>query len=424
LLELTVRDTDPQRASEIANEIAFTFISSHNTEQQLQNIVALEQDVMTQMTNLKKLIDHNQSVVDRLPISSGILTDEESNRIEAALASQQSAYAGLLGTYLEIRLTQAQLLDVTVVEPAVPPTKPSGRSSVFYAFLGAFVGLNLSAGLAVLIDYLDRSFETSYDVRQILSLPVLGTIHRAQGRERDDRLITSALPRVPLSEAYRTLRTNIRFASVDEPVRTLLITSPEPGAGKTTVTANLGVVCAQAGFQVVLIDTDLRRPCLHRLFNLNDHVGLTDLLIGDVQTVEECLMSTGVDNLRLITSGPVPPNPSELLSSKRMEAVLAEVQKSAELIILDTSPTLAVTDPVVLASKVDGVILLIEAKRTSLEAARRTCEVHQHVGATILGTVLTKAKAERKAYYYYAEEAQPTQQPIWKRWLSRLTQPR
>jgi capsular exopolysaccharide synthesis family protein len=211
---------------------------------------------------------------------------------------------------------------------------------------------------------------------------------------------------------------------VDEPLKTLLITSPEPGAGKTTVTANLGVVCAQAGLEVILIDTDLRRPTLHQLFDLNNRAGLTNLLVGDVQKVEECLVSTGVDNLRLITSGPIPPNPSELLGSKRMEAVLAEAQESAELVILDTSPTLAVTDPVVLASKVDGVILLVEAKRTSPEAAHRTYEVHQHVGATILGAVLTKAKAERKAYYYYAEESRPTQQPIWKRWLGRLTQPR
>jgi capsular exopolysaccharide synthesis family protein len=353
------------------------------------------------------------------------LTEEESNRVQATLANQQGAYANLLGTYLDIRLTQAQLLDVSVVEPAVPPTKPTGRSSVFYAFVGAFVGCNLCIGLAFLLEYLDRSFETGEDVRQMLSLPALGTIYRTQGRERDSKLVASTLPRSPISEAYRTLRTNIRFASVDEPLRTVLVTSAEPEAGKTTVTANLGVVCAQAGLRVVLIDTDLRRPSLSRVFNLNNHTGLTDLLVGDVQDVEECILSTGIDNLHLITSGPIPPNPSELLGSKRMEAVLAETRKSAELVILDTSPTLAVTDVVVLASKVDGVILLIEAKRTSHEAARRASEALQQVGATVLGAVLTKARIDRRAYYYYySVETQPTQRPIWESWLAPLTRSR
>ena len=420
LLELTVRDTDPQRASDIANEIAFTFISSHNTEQQLENIVALEQDVVAQMANVKELIEYNQSAMNQLSTSSGLLTEEETNRAQTTLASQQGAYANLLGTYLNIRLTQAQLLDVTVVEPAVPPLEPSGRSSRFYAFLGAFVGLNFSAGLAILLEYLDRSFETGNDVRQALSLPALGTIPRLQGKERNSRLVTSILPRSPISEAYRTLRTNIRFASVDKPLTTLLITSAEPEAGKTSVAANLGIVCAQAGLQVVVIDTDLRLPNLHQMFDLDNHNGLTDLLVGDIQNVKECMVETEIDNLRLLTSGPIPPNPSELLGSKKMESVLAEVQKSAELVILDTSPTLAVTDPAVLASKVDGVILVIEAKRTSHETARRACESLQRVGAIILGTVLTKAKLERKAYYYYAEGARPSRQPIWKRWSNRF----
>jgi capsular exopolysaccharide synthesis family protein len=131
------------------------------------------------------------------------------------------------------------------------------------------------------------------------------------------------------------------------------------------------VVCAQAGLQVVLMDTDLRRPSLHQLFDLGNRTGLTDLLVGDVQDIRECRLRTEIDNLHLITAGPIPPNPSELLGSKMMEAVLAKVKRSADLVILDTPPTLAVTDAAVLASRVDGVILLIEARQTSHQAARR-----------------------------------------------------
>jgi non-specific protein-tyrosine kinase len=416
LLELIIEDTDALRASNIANEIAFTFISLHNTEKQLQNIVALEYDVTAQMAHLKGLVEYNQSVVDQTRISSGLLT-EEASLLQTTLSSQQLAYASLLGTYLSIRLTQAQLLDVTVVEPAIPPTEPVRPNVFIYTFMGAFVGLVFSTGLAFLVEYLNRSFETSEDVSQVLPLPTLGTIPRLHGAERSSKLITSTALFSLVSESYRTLRTNIRFASVDEPVTTLLITSAEPGAGKTTVAANLGVVCAQAGLQVVLIDTDLRRPSLHRSFDLGNRTGLTDLLVGDVQDVRECMLRTEIDNLHLITAGPIPPNPSELLGSKMMEAVLAKIKRSADLVILDTPPTLAVTDAAVLASKVDGVILLIEARQTSHQAARRAWENLQRVGSTILGTVLTKAKLERKAYYYYAEEAQRTQQhPIWKLW--------
>ena len=163
---------------------------------------------------------------------------------------------------------------------------------------------------------------------------------------------------------------------------------------------------------------------LYQIGAVHGPFDLVCLNLGDVQDVEECILGTGVDNLRLISSGHIPPNPSELLGSKRMGAVLADVEKNVDLVILDTPPTLAVTDAVVMTSRVDGVILVIEAKRTSHEAARRACEAHQRVGSPILGVVLTKAKPEREAYYYYAEGERPTQRPAWRRWASRLVKSR
>ena len=425
LLELTVEDTDAQRASDIANEIAFTFISSHNTEKQLQNVMDLEHYVAAQMESLEKSIEVNQSAIDQSRTSPSLFSEEELDLRQATLSNQQLAYASLLETYLNIRFTQAQLLDLTVVEPAIAPTEPIRPNIVIYSVLGAFMGLVFSGGLAFLLEYLNRSFETSDDVRQILSLPTLGTIPKLRGKERRSRLITLTLPRSLVSEAYRTLRTNIRFASVDEPLTTLLITSAEREAGKTTAVANLGIVCAQAGLRVVLVDTDLRVPRLHHLFDLNNHYGLTDLLVGNVQNVQDCLVRTGLDNLRLLTSGPVPPNPSELLSSKRMGAVLAEVQKDADLVSLDSPPVLAVTDATVLASKVDGVILLVQAKRTSHKAARQACETIQSVGATLLGAALTKVKVKRRgSAYYYIAKAQPVTRSSVRKRQSRSTKHR
>jgi capsular exopolysaccharide synthesis family protein len=191
------------------------------------------------------------------------------------------------------------------------------------------------------------------------------------------------------------------------------------------VTNNLGVVCAQAGLQVVLIDADLRSPDLHVSFDMANCVGLTQLLIGDVPEVAGALQETEIDGLRLVASGPVPPNPSELLGSRQMESVLDQVSEGADLIILDAPPVLLVSDASVLAARADGVLLVVEAKRTSHETALKACETLETVGANILGVVLTKVKTGRRRYYrYYAysTETEPTRRFKWKRWrrLQRL----
>jgi non-specific protein-tyrosine kinase len=420
LLELTIEDTNPQRASDIANEIALMFISLRSTEQQLQDIITLEEDVIAEMSKVKQAIAQDSSRV------SGALTAEQAELARTTLSSQQQAYAQLLAAYLDIRLTQAQLFDVSVVEPAIPPAEPIRPNVALYTFLGAWIGLVFSGGVAFLVESLDRSFETRDDVSQVLLLPTLSTIPRngALTAQQSNGLVARDMPTSPVSEAYRTLRTNIRFASVDEPLTTLLVTSAEPEAGKTSVAANLGIVCAQAGHRVVVIDADLRRPRLHHLFGLRNHDGLTDLLVKDTSSIEKALVDTEVDNLRLITSGPIPPNPSELLASRSMQAILAEAEKYADLVIVDAPPALAVTDAAVLASKVDGVLLIIEAGRTSHEAARYAWETLQHVGATVLGAVLTKTKPDRNSYYYYAAETRPMRAPAWRNWLSRLIQSR
>jgi succinoglycan biosynthesis transport protein ExoP len=313
--------------------------------------------------------------------------------------------------------------DLVVVEPAIVPTEPVGPPAFVYIFLGVFVGSVFSLGLAFFLEYLNESFETSADIKQALDLPTLSTIPRLGRRERSSKLVMLTHPRSPASEAYRALRTNIRFASVGQPLSTLLVTSAQPGEGKTTVTANLGTALAQSGHQVVLIDADLRFPTLHRLFDLPNDIGLTDLLVGDIQNVEECIAQTEIDNLRLIVSGPIPPDPSELLESKQMRAFLEKAKKSAELIILDAPPALMATDAAVIASRVDGVILAIEAKRTSHEQARRAYEILQSVGARTLGVVLTKATTQSTgaSYYYYAAREQPTQHPTLKHSASRVT---
>jgi non-specific protein-tyrosine kinase len=215
-------------------------------------------------------------------------------------------------------------------------------------------------------------------------------------------LITRLDPRSPVAEAFRQLRTSIQFASPDRPIRSLLLTSTGPEEGKTTTLANLAVAFAQAGSRVIMVDADLRRPGLHKLFGLKNQVGLTTLVVGDPEQ-EVPLFETGVENLWLLPSGPLPPNPAELLASRRMAEVMERLAKAADYVLYDSPPVLAVTDAAILASRVDGVLLVLQAGRTRREFARRAKAALEKVNARILGTVLTGVKPERTLQAYYGE---------------------
>lgn len=214
-------------------------------------------------------------------------------------------------------------------------------------------------------------------------------------------LITKLNPSSPISEQYRTVRTNLQFASVDEDLRSILITSSGPEEGKSMTTANLAVAYAHQGKKVLLIDADLRKPTVHYTFRLDNLSGLSNMLVGE-RTLLETAVSSDVENLDIISSGPIPPNPSELLSSKKMENLLNEAQMSYDFVIFDTPPVLAVTDAQVLANIVDGSLLIIRSKQTELEAATKAKEALEHAKSKLLGTVLNdREKKQSNTYYYY-----------------------
>ncbi len=214
-------------------------------------------------------------------------------------------------------------------------------------------------------------------------------------------LIMESNPKSPIAEAYRTLRTNIDFSSVDEAVQIIMLTSTQPGEGKSTTTANLALAYVQAGKRVLLIDADLRKPTIHKIFNRTNRVGLTSLLAGNRQ-IQELPMDSYIDNLDILTSGPIPPNPSELLASKKMKALLEELRNMYDMIIIDTPPAIAVTDANLLASHCDGVVLVIDSGKVKREQALRAKLGLEHAKARLLGVVLNnKDRKEADDYYYY-----------------------
>lgn len=212
-------------------------------------------------------------------------------------------------------------------------------------------------------------------------------------------LITLTDPRSPVSEAYRTLRTNLSFSGLDKPIRTLVVTSPAPDEGKSTTVANLAVTMAQGGRRTILVDCDLRRPALHTLFDCQAEPGLTNLLLD--QDGRPALQQTQVEGLQLLSSGPLPPNPADLLGSQKIDTVIASLAGSADLVLFDAPPVIAVTDAAVLGAKVDGVLLVISAGKTRREHAERAKEMLERANVRIVGAALTNAPKDSSIGGYY-----------------------
>ncbi|HEY7249156.1 MAG TPA: CpsD/CapB family tyrosine-protein kinase [Methylomirabilota bacterium] len=216
----------------------------------------------------------------------------------------------------------------------------------------------------------------------------------------DPVLITLTEPKSAASEAFRTLRTNIQFAGLDQPCRTIVVTSAGPEEGKTTSVANFGIVNAQAGSRVCVVDSDLRRPTLHRLFKLNNARGLTTALVEGL-SFAEVAQETAIPNLSVLPSGPLPPNPAELVGSHRMRECLHAAKDSFDLVLCDSPPLMAVGDASALAAQCDGVIFVIRVGRTAHDILRRVVDQIETVKGRILGVVLNRADPRRDGYYYY-----------------------
>jgi capsular exopolysaccharide synthesis family protein len=417
LLELRVKDNDAQRAADIANEMALTFLLQRSAEQQLQEIEGYEQIVAAQMRVLEQAIEEAAVEIEQARTSPGLLTQEELAVLQGNRSQQQSAYASLLAGYLNIRAMKSRLLDVAIVEPAQPPSVPIGPRKLFNTAIATMSGCMIACVLAFLLEYLNDTLESADDMRDTLSLPSLGTIPFVRAWQRNGHAHIKA-KEWPIAEAFRILRTNIHFANVDSTIRTLLVTSSGPGEGKTSVVANLGVVMAQNGRKVLLVDADLRRSQLHNAFKTHNYVGLTSLLLNDAKQ-QECVVETEIPNLYVIPSGPSPPNPSELLGSQRMAQLIEEFQASADIVLFDVPPLLACADAMVLASQMDGAVLVVDSRSTRPEAAAQALEMLRNAEAKVLGGVLNKAHAKSSGYYYYYSDGGESKKRFWRRRFGR-----
>ena len=317
--------------------------------------------------------------------------------------------------YLLTQLQAAQISSATIapyvdIVESATVAAPIGVSTRQKVTIGLLVGLLLGVVAAFFLEYLDQTIKSAGDVERSLETPVLGLIPvdpRAGRNGRGGRrravipLITSAAPDDPTSEAYRALRTNVTFVSAEERALQLLcVTSPGPGEGKSTTAANLAITLAQQGTRTLLVDADLRRPIVHKAFDLVQEPGLTDILVG-AATLREAARPNVIPNLDVLPAGALPPNPSELLGSEAMRRLVAELRAQYASVIFDTPPALAVTDATVLGAGADGIILVLRAGETDELAAQRAVEMLRRVQARIAGSVLNGVEKQRVRYYHY-----------------------
>jgi len=298
--------------------------------------------------------------------------------------------------------SQVKETEVRFAMPAVEPERPTKPNKMLNTLLASVVGAMLAVGAAFLIEYLDDTVKTSEELNQALGVTALGVISRMPPTEKEpDWLITAAHPKSHIAEAYRVLRTNLQFASVTRPLRSILVTSANPSVGKSTTVANLGVVLAQAGKRVILVDSDLRRPSLHKIFEVPNTAGLTNLLLQDEPCLDGHMADTRIENLKVIPSGPLPPNPSELLGSQRMKHLVEVLKEEADIVLFDSPPILPVADAAVLSTVTDGVMLVVEAGSTRRDVLAQARAALAQAGAYLVGAALNKLRPSRGSGYYY-----------------------
>ena len=270
------------------------------------------------------------------------------------------------------------------------------------------VGLLGGIGLAFFLEYLDNTIKSHEDVTRVLQVPFLGIIPSIKletGDEpkevttvRDHYLVSH--PKSTVAESCRTVRTNILLMSPENPARRMLVTSPNPQEGKSTVCINIGITMAQSGSKVILLDTDMRRPRLHKTFGISSGTGLTTAILGEVDVLD-VIHHSEVPNLDVLPCGPIPPNPTELFHTERFRRIVEQLSEAYDRVIFDSPPVLVVADPLILSSMMDGVVLVVKSASTSRDLARRAVMQMRDVKANILGAVINDLDIHHREYGYY-----------------------
>jgi polysaccharide biosynthesis transport protein len=386
VISITAISTVPARAALIANTYARAFISDQQ-KVALSSLTSAEAQLKAQIKSINKQIK-------QLHGTTGTSAEQ------TALINQQAVLSEQL-TQMQVN-TSGETGGLSLVTPAQTPTSPSSPKPTENGLLGLAAGLILGLGAAFLRESLDDAVSTKEAAEEYGGATVLAAVPMVNSwKKRDKPLVVSlARPMSPAAEAYRSLRTSLQFARQEGDLHTILVTSPAAAEGKTSTLSNLGAMFAQAGQRVVLVSCDLRKPRLGEFFGLDERLGLTTAILGE-QPVEELVQAVpGDDNLWLLGSGQMPPNPAELLNGRRIQEVFSTLRGIFDLVLIDSPPVLPVTDAVVLAKDVDATLLVVAANQTGRGDLQRAAEKLAQVNARVVGLVLNETTRQGGGYGY------------------------
>lgn len=396
IIQVEGHDTDAKRAAEIVNTLMTDFVADVSDKNQ-RRIDKAGSAIKQQINQIEQdLSDYQQKLV------SAQRSKQDTTALSDHIQAQNAVLTQLTTIYSSFSATQVQNLDnVSQVSSAIVPDSPASPRTAVNTVLGGLLGLILGLAVALAVEFFGQGLRTEEDVRERLGTTLLGLIPvYSSSRVWGPR---SRRHHEHVAEAYRRLRTNLRFAAVDRTIRSVVVTSGRLGEGKSCTCANLACALAAAGQRVLLADADMRRPSQHRLFEKPLQGGLSEMLVMGVAAMPSLngQQATEIANLSVLTSGTIPPNPSELLASTRAGQLIEALEGQHDLVIIDTPPTGAVTDALSMAARASATIIVIEAGKTSARHVRHTIESLRAVGANVIGVVLNKAARRRSSGYYY-----------------------
>ena len=403
LIEIAVTDTNPQRAQIIADELANQLILSSpatgatETGQRQEFIKQQLESLQLQILDTETRIEELQKSLAGLTSASQVAnTENEISELNQKLISLRESYASFLANSQE-----GALNILSVVEPANLPSRSVGTNKLLIIVLAAAVGFSLAAGAAYLLEYIDRTIKTTTDVERVLNYPVIGYLSEMSENGNNATYFLDN-PNTGMAESIRLLKSNLDFFGLDKPAKTILVTSPNQGNGKTTIAVNLALAMSQGDQKTVLVDADLRRPAVHAALKIPIKPGLTEVIKGD-RTAQSAIKLWKKNKLQVIPAGGRLPNITEITGSKRIGSILNDLKEIFEVVIVD-APPLVISDAYNLASRVDGVILVIVPGQTRDEQARVMKEQLERAGATVIGVVFNKislANANSEGDYQY-----------------------
>ena len=416
VVDIGVTSTNAKRAAATANAYAKTYIKVRR-DLTVSDLQESAKQVEDRIVNLDFQIGLLTGAVNAKPEQTPIQQASDPDRLALSrLASRRDSFAQ---TYNDLVFGEdlAKHSGATVLAPAGVPGAPQNHSPLTNVLAGIVIGLVLGIALAFLREYLDDRVKTKEDLETASGQTVIGLIPELpdwKNREAT-QLIAIAQPRSAAAEAYRAVRTSVEFLALDQPIGSLQVTSAMAGEGKTTTLANLAITFARVGQRVIVLCCDLRRPRVHEFFGMSNRVGFTSMLLGDAPANEAIQAVRGDLPIGLVASGPLAPNPAELLASKRAVSVIEELDSQCDLLLIDSPPVLPVTDAQVISGLVDGVLLVSNSGTSNKRDVRRAVELLHQVDAPLIGSILNNVHSKDEAVYtygdnrYYLDAQQPTE---------------